>query len=54
MQTTKEAGVSYSRSGPLLSALSENWWALALRGVLAVLNVLTFRVRGMSARGGEG
>ena len=29
--------MSYSGSGSLLSALSENWWVLLLRGLLAVL-----------------
>ncbi len=29
--------MSYPRSGSLLSALSERWWALLLRGLLAVL-----------------
>jgi uncharacterized membrane protein YkvA (DUF1232 family) len=29
-----QGGVSYSRSGSLLSALSEIWWALLIRGPL--------------------
>src|SRR5260221_9320185 len=35
--TQAETGGAFSESGPMSALLAENWWAVALRGVVAIL-----------------